>query len=66
MERWDWLFFSIPNLSRLKGAKTSEHNLMTEVGIESTGDDLLGIVLISRLTSSSVGGKAAVDSSIVN
>ena len=27
---------------------------MTEVGIQSTGDDLLGTVLISRLTSSSV------------
>jgi len=29
---------------------------MMEVGIQSTGDDLLGIVLMSRLTSSSVGG----------
>ena len=29
---------------------------MMEVGIHSTGDDLLGIVLMSRLTSSSVGG----------
>jgi len=38
----------------IRGANTSTHDLMMEVGMWSTGDDLPGIEVINFLTSSSL------------
>ena len=38
----------------ISSANTSLHDLMTDVGMESIGDDLAGIEVISLVTSSTV------------